>query len=387
MHLTRREILAASIAGLATASKLASPSRADAPAEKHPVPTVHVSDLFRPHCDPDDHWDLACTYALAAQGSTDLLGVFIDFPRPGREHDPDVLAVAQMNYLTGKAVPIMIGSPTWLEPRDFDKPENVPALRGIRALLDVLRRSPQPVVIHVLGSCRDVATAGRMAPGLFAEKCAGIYLNAGSGTPNPEEAKRLEWNVHLDPRAYAAIFQLPCPIYWMPCFHVVSESPDVLFKVGEYGTFFRFRQGDILPELSVPVQNFFAYMFLHGGQINMPGSIPERQPNWLRYLLGEKDAQLHAHVQTLVRNMWCTGGFLHAVGETVSSDGRIVPLADADAPVFTFDPVDVACSTDGVTTWKSGPSNPPRYLFHVRDQQHYEAAMTSALKALLTRSF
>ena len=24
-----------------------------------PVPTLHVTDLFRPHNDPDDHWDLA----------------------------------------------------------------------------------------------------------------------------------------------------------------------------------------------------------------------------------------------------------------------------------------------------------------------------------------
>jgi hypothetical protein len=226
-----------------------------------------------------------------------------------------------------------------------------------------------------------------MDPGLFAEKCAAIYLNAGSGTPDPEEARRLEWNVHLDPRAYAAMFQLPCPIYWMPCFHAVSAAPGELFKVGQYGTFYRFRQGDILPELSDPVQNFFAYMFLHGGAIASPGGAVERQPNWLRYLLGEKDAQLHAQVQAMVRSMWCTGGFLHSVGETVLCDGRIVPLADADAPVFSFDPVQVTCAPDGVTSWQAGPGSPPRYLFHVRDPQRYMAAMTAALKSLLLRSF
>jgi hypothetical protein len=348
---------------------------------------VHVSDLFRPHCDPDDHWDLACAYALAAQGSTELLGVLIDFPQPGRDNDPDVLAVAQMNYLTGKAVPIMVGSPTWLEPDDFDLPQNVPALRGIRALLSTLRHSPEPVVIHVLGSCRDVAMAGRMAPDLFAEKCAAIYLNAGSGTPDPEEAKRLEWNVHLDPRGYAAMFQLPCPLYWMPCFHAITETPGELFNVGEYGTYFRFQQSEILPELSDPVQNFFAYMFLHGGHIARAGTDVDRQPNWLRYLLAEKDTELHTEIQAMVRYMWCTGGFLHAVGETVSRDGQILPLAEVDAPVFTFDPVEVTCAPDGVTTWKPGTSSPPRYIFHVRDPQRYEAAMTAALKTLLLRSF
>ena len=37
-----------------------------------PVPTLHVTDLFRPHNDPDDHWDLATQYALACQGRVDL---------------------------------------------------------------------------------------------------------------------------------------------------------------------------------------------------------------------------------------------------------------------------------------------------------------------------
>src|SRR5258705_13876458 len=31
-------------------------------------PLVHVTDLFRPHDDPDDHWDLATVYALARRG-------------------------------------------------------------------------------------------------------------------------------------------------------------------------------------------------------------------------------------------------------------------------------------------------------------------------------
>ena len=28
------------------------------------IPVLHTTDLFRPHMDPDDHWDLACIYAL-----------------------------------------------------------------------------------------------------------------------------------------------------------------------------------------------------------------------------------------------------------------------------------------------------------------------------------
>jgi inosine-uridine nucleoside N-ribohydrolase len=85
-----------------------------------------------------------------------------------------------------------------------------------------MRSSPEPVVINVLGSCRDVATAAQLDPELFAEKCRAVYLNAGSGTLDPTEAARKEWNVRLDPAGYAAIFDLPCPVYWLPCFHTVK---------------------------------------------------------------------------------------------------------------------------------------------------------------------
>ena len=33
-----------------------------------------------------------------------------------------------------------------------------------------------------------MALAGRLEPDLFAAKCAGVYLNAGSGTPDPAKA-------------------------------------------------------------------------------------------------------------------------------------------------------------------------------------------------------
>ncbi|AZO32492.1 hypothetical protein [Mesorhizobium sp. M1B.F.Ca.ET.045.04.1.1] len=41
---------------------------------------LHQTDLFRPSLDPDDHWDLACVFALAASGQLELGGVLVDFP-------------------------------------------------------------------------------------------------------------------------------------------------------------------------------------------------------------------------------------------------------------------------------------------------------------------
>ncbi len=84
------------------------------------------------------------------------------------------------------------------------------------------------------------------------------------------------------------------------------------------------------------------------------------------------------------RNMWCTGGFLHAARFGVDSDGKIAPLGEVKSPVFTFDPVRVQCDAKGVTMWKPDAKSPNRFLFHVRDETHYAAAMTKAMRTLLS---
>lgn len=346
------------------------------------VPMLHVTDLFRPHNDPDDHWDLACVYALAHQGRVDLRAILTDYPPAARNTDPDVLGVAQMNYLTGQAVPVVVGSPRPMRSRDDAQPEATPwEDGGIRALLRLLRESPRPVVISVLGACRDVAVAGRREPALFAKKCAAIYLNAGTGTPDQTKAAWLEYNVSLNPAAYAAIFDLPCPIYWMPCFEERPAPGQGGPEVMEFGTFYRFLQSDILPHLSPRMKNFFAWMYKSGRSAQ---GDPPPGCDWLRYLLGPSDDALLARQGTLHRNMWCTAGFLHATGQTVTRDGRIVPLAGgAPDAVFTFEPIRVQCSDKGVTQWSRDARARDRFIFRVLDRAGYAAALTTAMKSLL----
>ena len=199
-----------------------------------------------------------------------------------------------------------------------------------------------------------------MQPKLFAEKCAGIYLNAGSGTPKKALAARLEYNVAIDPVSYAMIFDLPCPVYWMPCFEVEPGPGDESFAVGTYGTFYRFQQKEILPRLSNRVQNYFAFMFQQGfpersAQKDRPAAF---RSNWLHYLEGAKDQDLLARQGDQYRNMWCTGGFLHAAGLGVDSEGRLVPLHELKSPLFTFDPIRVECDVNGVTAWRPDRTGP-----------------------------
>lgn len=374
--LTRRDFMKTSTVVAAVPGTLS----VAAPPSPAAVPMLHVTDLFRPHNDPDDHWDLACVYALAHQGRADLRAIVTDYPPAARNTDPDVLGVAQMNYLTGQAVPVVVGSPQPMGSRDDAQGEATPLEDGgVRILLRLLREAPRPVVISVLGSCRDVAVAGQRDPALFAKKCAAIYLNAGTGTPDRTKAAWLEYNVSLSAAAYAALCALPCPIYWMPCFEerLGQGTPQVM----EFGTFYRFLQSDILPHLSSRLKNFFAWMYKSGRTDKS-----EQPPgcDWLRYLLGPNDDVLLARQSTLYRSMWCTGGFLHATGQTVARDGRILPRAGSgqDA-VFTFEPIRVQCSDDGVTQWTPDARSRDRFLFRVLDRDKYASAMTTAMKSLL----
>ncbi len=342
-------------------------------AKKRPTPVIHATDLFRPYCDPDDHWDLACVFALAYAKEIDLKGILIDFaPQQRESHNPDVMAVAQMNYIAGLHVPVSVGSPRPMRSRNDSQPDaDASEHVGINMVLDILRDSPQRVIIEITGSCRDIAIAGKKAPRLFADKCAGIYLNAGTGSPDEAKAAQLEYNVSLAPVSYAALFDLPCPIYWMPCFEEMNSRQVVM----EYGTHYVFRQSEILPHLSERVQNFFAYAL---------GKKQDHQ--WLTYLIGPREAPLLESCGQQDRHMWCTGGFLHAAGRTVSTEGEIVARGSTgDSAVFSFDPIRLSCSDGGVTKWAHDKAATSRYIFHVRDLVRYQEAMTKAMRSLLGR--
>lgn len=336
------------------------------------IPLIHQSDLFHPHEDPDDHWDLACVYALAHAGHFDLQGVLIDHPPAGHPGTPDAMGIAQLNRITGLSVPFSVGSSIPVRTRG-EKADGQPASErhGVDFLLRILRESPAPVVVTIVGSCRDVALAGAAAPALFREKCRAIYLNAGSGTRQPELLGELEYNVTLNAAAFGGIFDLPCPVYWMPCFELTPPR----WEVEEFGTFYRFEQEEILPHLSPRLQAYFLYML-------------NRSPStdWLKVLREPVDAAELAKFGALPRNMWCTGGFFHATERTVTTTGEIVPLAEAgERAVFDFEPIRATCGDDGVVRWEPTPNadGPERFIFRVRDRANYSAAMIRAMRTLL----
>ena len=380
--ISRRSFFTATAGGLAVGlgGVLGASPRASGPK----VAVIHVTDLFRPYADGDDHWDMACDFALAARGRIELAGIMIDHPPSDLDCDPDLLAVAQMNRISGLSVPVVVGSPRRMEPAEAALPNNITASGGPRALLAMIKKSGLPVVINVLGSSRDVALAGRLDPELFSRKCVGVYLNAGSGTPDRAQAARLEYNVALDPASYAAIFDLPCPVYWMPCQEVAPVEGDESFTAGPRGTYYEFLQKDILPRLSGRVQNYFAFMFKQGRLEQAAQRLEDAlRPNWLRYLEGPAEKDLLERLGNRRRNMWGTAGFFHAAGLSVSADGTVRETGSVPSPVFSFNPVRVRCGENGITEWSDDPGSRDRFLFHVRDQDRYPGAMMAAMRELL----
>ncbi|GHT20061.1 hypothetical protein FACS1894189_9000 [Planctomycetales bacterium] len=331
-----------------------------------PVPLIHVTDLYHPHDDPDDHFDLACVYSLARQGIIDLKGVGIDYPHR-QKGDPALVAVAQLNRICGLNVPAYVGS----EVLPSKKDDTLPNLSKqdtslIRFLIETLQKSDRPVAITVVGAATDVVVAARREPELFRTKCAGIYLNAGSAYLG--KTNQLEWNVTLNPAAYAAMFDLSCPLYWFPCFHSTDG-----FEPGEWGTFYGLPHKRAFDGISTPTKTFFWYMFSQS-----------QDPQYLRLLkTAPPDAEWNKILEGS-KGMWCTASFLLLAGLTATKSGKIVPLNQAgDDVLFRMEPVKVQCEDSGHLTWELSKTETGCSLFHVLDVAAYTEAMTKVVNTLL----
>lgn len=333
---------------------------------------LHQTDLFRPYIDPDDHWDLACVYALAVSGQLDLGGVLIDFPPnryPGRS--PDVTGVAQLSYLTGLPTHMAVGSSVPYTP---DLASLATLSRrdrgGAEFLLRYLRDSEGPAYISIVGSCRDLAIAAKLDPDLFRNKCAGIYLNAGTGHPDFVMQGGIEYNVELNAAAYVATFTIPCPIYWMPCFENIRQEAEG--NVERFGTMYRFNQRHVLSKFSPALQSYFTY--------SLEGRTDAR---YLQPLLAPQSDVPSFVTLRADREMWSTAGFFHMVSQAVDKAGNIIPSSNKDDAVFGFRPVDIKCDPNGATTWTDAGPESNRFLFEVKDLDSYASAMTVAMTTLL----
>ncbi|MDO4586145.1 MAG: nucleoside hydrolase [Planctomycetia bacterium] len=330
---------------------------------------LHQTDLFHPHGDPDDHFDLATLFALVLQKTIDLRGIVLDFPPGHRKGDPDVLAIAQLNRLCGTFVPSAVGVSASMKTRTDSLSElSNSETTAVRLITQTLEEAKTPIRISCVGSATDIAVAALRNPDLFAKKCSGIYLDAGAAFDNPDHSEMLEFNVKLNPKAYAAMFDLPCPLFWFPCWNRVE-----IRESEEWGTFYWLEHRDSLKGISIGLSGFFEYMFSQTAD-----------PQWLKSILREPNQDVWELILQGKRGMWSTASLLYLADLTVTKGGDIVPVSEINPKdeLYRMEFIDVECCDNGRTNWKISETPTNRQIFHLLDPKVYPDAMTKAIHSL-----
>lgn len=306
------------------------------------VPVIYSTDLYHPHQDPDDHFDLATLFSIP---EFDIRALVFDLGPVGKGR-PGLPALRQMMHLTGRDVPYALGLTDVLRSRD-DRAEDRPDAEqaGIALILKALRESDKPVTIITAGSLRDVAAAYNREPELMKRKVARLYINIGHSGGGEE------WNVKLDPHAYVRIMRSGLPVYWAPC-----------FGTDGYQTLWKFRQGDVLADAPAGVQNYILYALAKK-------SAEKEDP--VAYLSGTPSRELQEQFWKRDRNMWCTGPFLDAAGHRNDT--------------FSFRTVNVGVEDDGRSQIVPEDKGIPIKTFFRENADDYTAAMTTALRNLLSQ--
>ena len=330
------------------------------------VPVIYCTDLFHPHDDPDDHFDIAALYAL---GEIDILGIVLDQgARQARQ--PGRIPVAQLNHLTGRDVAWATGLAEPLE-RPDDPARHQPARhqKGVELILGALRSSGRPVTIITVGSLRDVAAAFNRKPDLFRRKVLKLLVFIGA-----TDSDKREYNVGLDPKAYIRVMNSGLPVWWVPCFDGGN------FRNRGNASFWRAMHGEVLRHASDRMMNFFLYAL---------GKKTDPDPNgflWKAVDAGERKRLLAGK-----RNLWCAAVFTHVAGRKIvrlegswaSVPAREVPAGASVVEAFRFVPVSLFIDDDARVVYETSGRSHRIHRFQVVDRLQYAKVMTAVTSHLI----
>ncbi len=319
---------------------------AEASSKNAPVPVIHCTDLFHPHEDPDDHFDLATLYAIPG---LDLKAVILDQGRR-QEKSPGSVPVSQMNHLTRRTVPFAIGLGDKLrDPGDKALDQPFQFQHGVNLILTTLRQSPVPVAITAVGSMRDVAAAFNREPELFRRQVSKLMIFIGEAS----DPKYVEYNVTLDPQAYVALMRSGLPIYWVPCFD------GGLWQNHGHASFWQARQEDLLKRARPELLQYFIY------------ALEKEKSDPLTFLSTPVDPERKRRLYAGRRNLWCAATF----------EWLVAP--EAAKGIFGFEAVDVSITGEGVVHYGKAPTSKKVMRFEILDPANYAARMTAATEKLL----
>lgn len=306
-------------------------------------PTIYCTDLFHPHDDPDDHFDLATLFALP---ELEVKAILLDQGEK-QEQKPGRIPLEQIFHLTGKRIPYAIGLAQKLKsPKDNGKDQPSKFQGAVELLLEMLSDADEPVTIVATGSVRDICAAFNREPDLFRKKVERLYLNIGSAELNGSE-----YNVELDPMAYIGLLRSGLPIYLCPCMPMDLRS--------NHSTFWRFRQSEVLDDLPFGLQNFFIYAL----QVVRPDEIDP-----IKALTMNLRPFRHL-VWQMERNMWSTASLIAASGRQIFRTDKgyvasLKPLPKAQpVKLFSFVPALVEVNENGQTQKSSQTLKTPMFNF------------------------
>lgn len=371
----RREILFTSLCVafiLATVNPGAEAAQRGGPAR---IPVIYSTDLFHPHHDPDDHFDLAAIYAIP---ELDLKGIILDQGGVDPAGARGEIPVRQMNWLTGRNVRAVRGLSDKLKDGTDKGLEQVRDTQaGVELILSTLEKSDQPVTLITVGSVRDVVAAFNRAPDLLRRKVGRLYVFAGEASENPKNKDHsggfLEYNVKLDPHAYVTVMHSGLPVYWLPCFD--GGRP---YINNGHASFWKASHRELLAKSREDLIQFFVY------------ALEKRTDDPIDFLKRPVDQASQKKLFSGERNLWCTAVFTHA------ADGRIARRngqyslrpqgaspTGQETPLFDFSEVELRVNEFGAVIYGKGKSFHKVLRFDILDQEHYADGMTAITAGLL----
>ncbi len=328
-----------------------------------PVPVIHCTDLFHPHEDPDDHFDLATLYALP---QLDVKGIVLD-QGERQARSPGRIPVSQLNHLTGRTIPATSGLGRRLtSPADTGADQPGEFQGGVRFILDTLRRSAGRVAFIAVGSMRDLTAAFNRDPALFRHKAGRILCFIGEAS-KPDFR---EYNVGLDPHAFVGLMRSGLDLYWVPCFD------GGVWQNQGHASFWRTRQEALLSNAPPELIQFFIY------------ALEKEKADPIGFLREPPAAARKAALFAMERNLWCTAIFASLAGQSVAfrnSRFGLESTTSAAEALFGFEPIEARIADDARVTIGPGPGAARLHCFKVLDQARYPEGMTRATAAILAR--
>ncbi len=331
------------------------------------VPVIYCTDLFHPHVDPDDHFDIACLYAI---NEIEIKGIILDQGEKQKEK-PGSIPISQLNYITKRNVPYAIGLANKLESAEDNGLKQLKEYQqGVELILTTLRTSKEPVTIISVGSLRDVAASYNRSPNLFRTKINKMFIFIGEAS----KKGHIEYNVGLDKNAYIRIMNSRLPVYWVPCFDGGR------WQNNGRASYWRASHKDLLGGASDKVMNYFIYALLK-----------KNEKNPIQYLDNEINTEDRGKLLLMNRNLWCSAVFPYVAGRRFVSQGnRVIPIPNNAACnneqkviPFTFNEVSAFVDEQGNVLYEHTSRARKINRFQVIDKETYSAVMTSITAQLL----